>query len=131
MRFTEYTIGQRHQGIDDKNKPSVTTTAAQTEDAKYGFNITLPALRNFLDRLPQRPNTEEIMPTIYVSSIPYRIGMGLDQPIMDTQGNHTTHRRNLHLLERQACLNPETGGVYYAIRASRGGDVLMKVLGKT
>ena len=111
----------------------------------YGLNILAAILFNFMDRLPHRLNVASMgriglrISVGTVHNILYRIGMGLEPSSREIL-ERVRKAYVLHIDETSLSLNgklvwiwiffnPETGDVYYAIRRSRGGDVLAEVLG--
>ena len=111
----------------------------------YGLNILAAILFNFMDRLPHRLNVASMgriglrISVGTVHNILYRIGMGLEPSSREIL-ERIRKAYVLHIDETSLSLNgklvwiwiffnPETGDAYYAIRRSRGGDVLREVLG--
>ena len=113
----------------------------------YGLNVLAAILFNFMDRLSHRLNVASMgriglrISVGTVHNILYRIGTGLDPPSREILErirkayvlhiDETSISLNGKLAWIWIFLNPETGDAYYAIRRSRGGNVLEEILGES
>ena len=113
----------------------------------YGLNVMAAILFNFMDRLPHRLNVASMtrmglrMSVGTVHNILCRTGMQMEpssREILERiRGAHVLHVDETSLSLNGALvwlwifLHPETGDAYYAIRRSRGGDVLGEMLRKS